>query len=338
MAEIKPFILGIEGLALTEAERELFSQEPPFGIILFLRNIDNPSQLKSLLDEIESITRGKTLLFIDQEGGRVQRLAPPHWPLYPIASHLNSLDDDAFEKAVYAIYRLISDDLVQAGFHVNCAPCLDLRKPYSATFILERSFGAHKSRVIAAGHAAVQAMNDGGIAPVIKHLPGHGRALVDSHLELPHVMFDDDPYDVTPDDVEIFQQKYDVKMAMNAHILYPQIDKKYPLTLSPKGIEFIRKNVGFEGLIMSDDLAMKALNGTQGELARRAFDAGLDVALACSGHFEENQEIYALDIQPNEMVIKTHNDLMQTMANRPDALTKEERAAFLAQIPAHERA
>lgn len=329
---IKPYILGIEGLELKDIERELFRDAPPFGVILFLRNIDNPDQLRRLVDDIKLTTNHNTLIFIDQEGGRVQRLVPPYWTQFPIAANLDEKEGQEFQDAVYALYRLISDELSEAGIDANCAPCLDLRTDETATFLQERTFGASKSRVIEAGHAAVNAMNDASIAPVIKHLPGHGRGTVDSHLELPRVVFEQNPYETAPDDVKIFQEKYDVQMAMNAHILYPQIDEKFPLTLSPKGIDFIRNIVGYQGLIMSDDLAMKALNGTQGELAKRAFDAGLDVALSCSGETDEIKEIYALKIEANALTKSTHEKLKSTAMNKADLLDEASKAAYKIQL------
>ncbi len=333
MGSIQPYILGIEGLALTEKERALFRERPPFGIILFLRNIDNPDQLRALVEDIKTITGEQTLLFIDQEGGRVQRLAPPYWSKFPIAANFDDIQDlNALDQKIYALYRLISDELVQAGMDVNCAPCLDLRTDITATFLQDRTFGHHLERIVTAGHASVRAMNDAGIAPVIKHLPGHGRANVDSHLHLPKVIFDANPYEVIPDDVKIFQEDYGVDMAMNAHILYPQIDPNFPLTLSPKGIDFIRNIVGFKGLVMSDDLAMKALSGTQGELARRAFDAGLDVALSCSGKIKEIEDIYTLNFEANELVKQTHAKLLKLTQSRPAILEKHERAELQRQM------
>lgn len=333
MAAIKPYILGIEGLALSPFERARFAEMPPFGVILFLRNIDNPAQLARLIDEIKSISNGETLMFIDQEGGRVQRLAPPHWRQFPSVAHYAERDDAAFETAVYAHHRLIGEQVRMSGFDVNFAPTLDLRSMMTALFLHDRVFGYDATRVKLAGKAAFRGLRDAGVIGCMKHIPGHGRARVDSHKELPHVAFASDPYATPlPEDVEVFTGDFGADMAMSAHILYTQIDADNPLTLSPKGVDYVRRIIGFDGLMITDDLDMKALAGHQGELARRAITAGIDVAMACSGHAHHIAEVYEADLTPNDRLLAHHARYREFLKKPPQPLDDARRRELQAAI------
>ena len=294
--ELRPFVVGIAGLELSDIERGLFKETPPAGVIHFLRNVDNPDQIRALNDEIKEISNGETKIYIDQEGGRVQRLAQPHWTQFPVACSYDGLEGDAFDRAIYAHHRLIGDELHKAGFDINCAPCLDLRSDITADFLKDRSFGGGVDRLVNVAILAKRGLLDAGIYPVAKHIPGHGRGQVDSHLFMPVVEFDTDPFGPSlPQDAAVFAALSDYPFGMCAHILYPQIDPDVPLTLSSKGFEFIRKNIGFSGIMLSDDLGMKALKGTQAELATQTLDAGADLALSCSGEAEDLKMVFGTE-------------------------------------------
>lgn len=330
---IRPFIFGIAGLELTHNERAIFKDNAPAGIILFLRNVDNPDQLRKLNDNIHALSDGKTKVYIDQEGGRVQRLAPPYWDQYPIGRNFDDLDGEEFTNAIYAHHRLIGDDLYAMGFDVNCAPCLDLRYAITADFLQDRSFGGDVARLISVAQQAQKGLIDSGILPVAKHIPGHGRGQVDSHKTLPIVEFDTDPYaEPLPKDVQVFAAIPDYPFGMSAHILYPQIDKETPLTLSEKGYDYIRKNVGFKGIMLSDDLDMKALNGSQVDLARKCLTAGADLALSCSGEFDHIKQLCESDLQMPK-ALENRLDQLFRHKDKVTALSKSERADFKKLLP-----
>ena len=331
---IRPFILGIAGLELTDNEQAIFKDNAPAGIILFLRNVDNPDQLRKLNDQIHALSNGQTKVYIDQEGGRVQRLAPPYWDRYPIGRNFDHLDGDDFAKAIYAHHRLIGDDLYAMGFDVNCAPCLDLRCSITADFLQDRSFGGDVARLVTVANEAKRGLMDSGVFPVAKHIPGHGRGQVDSHKSLPVVEFDTDPYQAPmPKDAQVFAAISNYPFGMSAHILYPQIDKELPLTLSSKGFDYIRKNLRFNGIMLSDDLDMKALNGTQAELAKQCLDAGADLALSCSGEFDHIRQLCESDLQMHAD-LEARLDKLFGSLNDIKALTKAERTEYKKLLPA----
>ncbi len=330
---IRPFILGISGLELTNDERAIFKDNAPAGIILFLRNVDNPDQLRKLTDNIHALSDEKTKIYIDQEGGRVQRLAPPYWDRYPIGRNFDHLDEDDFARAIYAHHRLIGDDLYAMGIDVNCAPCLDLRCSITADFLQDRSFGGDVTRLGIVAIEAQKGLMDSGVFPVAKHIPGHGRGQVDSHKTLPVVEFDSDPFaDQLPKDAQVFAAIPDYPFGMNAHILYPQIDSENPLTLSAKGFEYIRKNVGFKGIMLSDDLDMKALNGTQADLAKRCLEAGADLALSCSGEFDHIKQLCESDLQISADLESRLDKLFGSLGDI-QPLSKGERSEFQKLLP-----
>lgn len=288
-------IFGLEGLTLSAAEKAFFRKANPWAFILFARNVNTPEQVTRLNQELRDCVGRDCLVFIDQEGGRVQRLRPPHWPNYPSGAALAkgyARRKSARRRAVYLHHRLIADDLRAIGVTADCAPVLDIPLPDADAIISDRAFGDHAAQVIDLGHAAIAGLMAGGVAPVIKHIPGHGRAMVDSHLELPRV---ENKLEVLKDsDFVPFKALSQAPMAMTAHIVYDAVDAKSALTLSETAIvEVIREDIGFDGLLMSDDLDMKALTGGLTRKTERALQAGCDIALQCSGKLAAMEKVAA---------------------------------------------
>lgn len=278
----RKIIFGISGYQLTLEERELFSQYPPYGIILFKRNCLNYLQVKELNEAIKELIP-EVKIFVDQEGGRVARLREPEFVEFPAASSLKT------SSAVYENYSKMGKYLRELGFDGDCAPVADLYYQYADKIIGDRSFGDDVTHVANMARATANALLDTGILPVIKHIPGHGRALVDSHLELP--VIDTPLAELEQTDFAVFKQLHDIPFAMTAHVIYNALDPKLPVTLSKKAIDYIRNNIGFKGLIMSDDLNMKALKGNLKDLSNQAIEAGCDILLHCSGNIDEMHEI-----------------------------------------------
>ena len=283
----RALIVGIAGKHLSDEEKALFRAAPPLGFILFARNIETPAQVAALTAECRAaVGRPDATIWIDQEGGRVARLRPPHWPAYYPAAQLGGLDGGAAQRAVYLQARLIADDLRPLGIDVDCHPCIDLTIPGAHDVIGDRALSADPATVADLGRAACEGLLDGGVLPVIKHLPGHGRAMADSHHDLPVV---DQPLAVLEaTDFVPFKALSDMPIAMTAHIVFPAIDPDHPLTQSATGIdEVVRGLLRFDGVIVSDDLNMQALSGDLPARAAGAFAAGCDIALHCSGKFDE---------------------------------------------------
>ena len=283
-------IFGCEGVSLTDWETGFFHEMNPLGFILFARNIDSPAQVGELTARMREIVgRPDAPILIDQEGGRVQRLSPPHWRAAPAAGRFGSLalkDKEAALRAARLNARLIARELSELGINVDCLPCLDLRRPEGHAVIGDRSFGVDPHLVSELGRSVAYGLRDGGVIPVIKHLPGHGRAAVDSHLDLPLVDASRDDLERT--DFEAFRGLRDAPWGMTAHVVYESIDPRSPATVSPEVIgKIIRDSIGFGGLLLSDDLSMSALSGGLEERARESLMAGCDVALHCNGNAEE---------------------------------------------------
>jgi beta-N-acetylhexosaminidase len=289
----KAVIYGCEGLKLTEEERRFFTEQNPFGFILFARNCDNPEQLKALVDELKAtVSHREAVVLIDQEGGRVARLRPPHWRDYPSARTLADLADKNVQHAAEAIYlhsRLMAEELVQAGINVDCLPLADVPAEGSHAIIGDRAYGDDPERVAVLGREAAQGLLDSGVLPVLKHIPGHGRAMVDSHEELPVV--DASIEELREVDFAPFKELADLPLGMTAHVLYTAIDDKRVATLSPDAIALIREEIGFDGMLMTDDLSMKALKGDFAQLTRDALAAGCDLILHCNGNMEEMKAV-----------------------------------------------
>jgi beta-N-acetylhexosaminidase len=287
----KAFISGCAGLALNEEERAFFRHEDPWGLILFKRNIADRDQVRSLTHSFrESVGRADAPVLIDQEGGRVQRMAPPHWRSYPAAAAIEAgLEPSKTEAVARLVARLIAYDLIEVGITIDCAPVLDVAGEGMHNAIGSRAFSSQPERVAAMGRAVADGLLAGGVAPVIKHMPGHGRARVDSHHELPVV---DATLSELKHDFAPFAALKDLPMAMSAHLLYTAIDPSRPATASPIVVaEIMRGEIGFEGLILSDDLSMKALTGSFEERAAAVIEAGLDIVLHCNGNLEESRAV-----------------------------------------------
>lgn len=283
-------IFGCSGLELGDEERQFFAAANPLGFILFQRNCDSPDQVRDLVFDLRlTVGRVDAPVLIDQEGGRVARLKPPHWREAPPAARFAALaarDPDAAVEATEINARLIAAELLDLGITVDCAPVLDLPQPGADPIIGDRAFGADPVTVATLGGAACRGLIAGGVLPVIKHIPGHGRASVDSHKALPVV---DTPWaELASRDFAPFAALNAMPWAMTAHVVYTDVDPDAPATTSAKVIEkVIRKHMGFEGALMSDDLSMKALAGDMGDRTRAALDAGCDVVLHCNGDMAE---------------------------------------------------
>lgn len=290
----KAVIYGCAGLELTEEERAFFSEVNPLGFILFARNCDNPVQVQKLVEDLKATVPHEALVLVDQEGGRVARLRPPHWRDYPAARTLASLAEKSVQTAAEAVYlnsRLIAEELTYLGINVDCLPLADVPVEGSHDIIGDRAYGTDPERVALLAREAAQGLMDSGVLPVLKHIPGHGRAMVDSHLDLPEVHTELD--DLRRTDFAPFRELADLPLGMTAHVLYTAIDAKRVATLSPDVITLIREEIGFDGLLMTDDLSMKALKGDFAQLTRDALAAGCDVILHCNGNMEEMKTIAA---------------------------------------------
>jgi len=290
---INSVIFGVKGIVLSQEEKDFFSKINPLGFILFARNIDNPDQLKLLINELKKCTsRQKTLILIDQEGGRVQRMTSPHWKKYPPQKPLGDLYVNNPEQAktkAFDIASEIAKDLTAVGINVNCLPLLDVPTDDSNIIIGDRAFSSNPDVVSVLGECQANGLLSQKVLPVIKHIPGHGRAMCDSHLDLPIV--DTDLEELKESDFKPFIYNNKYPFAMTAHIIFNAIDKKNTITQSKKGISFIRDYIGFDGLIMTDDLSMKALKGNCADKTKLCLDAGCDVVLHCNGEMSEMIEI-----------------------------------------------
>ena len=287
------FICGCAATMLTPDERALFAEARPWGLILFRRNIAGPQQVRDLIASFRDVVGDDDApVLIDQEGGRVQRLGPPSWPSYPPARSFGALyrnDKPAALKALRQVARLMADDLHALGITVDCLPVLDVAQPGSHPVIGDRGYCDLPESVAILGQAAIAGLMDGGVLPVIKHIPGHGRATSDSHDELPVVVAS--LAELRATDFVPFAAHGGAPMAMTAHIVYRNIDAENPATLSPRVLEMVRNDIGFDGLLMTDDLSMRALSGSLGERAQRSREAGCDMLLHCNGNFAEMVEV-----------------------------------------------
>jgi beta-N-acetylhexosaminidase len=287
----KAFICGCAGLALGAEERAFLRREDPWGLILFKRNVADRDQLRALTRSFrECVGRADAPVLIDQEGGRVQRMAAPHWPAYPAAAAIEAgLEPSRAEAAARLVARLIAHDLAEVGITVDCAPVLDVAEPGTHAAIGTRAYSDRPERVAAMGRAVAEGLLAGGVAPVIKHMPGHGRARVDSHHDLPVVTA---ARDELARDFAPFIALKGLPMAMSAHVVFTAVDPHRPATASPIVVqEIMRGEIGFDGLIMSDDVSMKALQGPYDRRAAAILEAGLDIVLHCNGELEEARAV-----------------------------------------------
>lgn len=292
----KALILDCSGPSLTAEERAFFAAADPLGFILFARHIETPDQVRALVRELRNaVGRPDAPVLIDQEGGRVQRLKPPHWRAAPPAEVFGRLAERDLAKAREAVYlnhRLLAAELASLGITVDCAPVVDLRHPGAHDVIGNRAFGGDPLLVADLGRAAMDGLMAGGVQPIVKHIPGHGRALVDSHLELPRC--DTPAAALAGSDFLPFRLLRDAPWAMTAHVLYSDIDPAAPATTSRRLVEeVIRGQLGFDGLLISDDLSMRALAGDPAEHAQAAQAAGCDILLLCNASLEERRAVAA---------------------------------------------
>jgi len=291
----KPVIYGIEGHFLTQQEQDFFRQNGCLGFILFSRNIASKTQVKQLTQQIKQLMQGEVLILIDQEGGRVTRLTSPEWPQFPSGSYFANLYQQNQSLALHAIrqnFAEIGNELKQLGINTNCAPVLDILHKSTHHIIGNRAYGSDPLQVANLGLSACEGLLDAGIMPVIKHIPGHGRANADSHLELPVV--DAELSDLINTDFVPFMQLKQQKFAMTAHVLYSKIDADKCTTISSKAIQIIRQTIGFDNILITDDLSMKALKNNVANNALDALQAGCDIVLHCNGNLDEMQQINAV--------------------------------------------
>lgn len=291
---IKPVIYGLKSTTINDEEKDFFSKNCGVGFILFSRNIADKNQLTKLCASLREIAGGEVLILIDQEGGRVARLAPPHWPSYPTGKYFADLyqhNKDQALSEIYQNYQFIAQDLCEIGINVNCAPVLDILSAKTHAIIGDRALGLDANQVSDLGQKVCAALLSKNVYPVIKHIPGHGRGMADSHLELPIV--DEKLNNLLHSDFMPFKALNQQKFAMTAHILYTDIDDKNCATTSKKCIDLIRHKIEFKNILMTDDLSMKALTGNFASRAQNALDAGCDLILHCNGDMNEMLQINA---------------------------------------------
>ena len=289
----RAFIAGCAGQTLSPDERAFFRDASPWGFILFGRNIDNPAQVAALTAELRGTVGWQAPILIDQEGGRVQRMKPPHWPAYPAAQAFSAINDPVQQREIVRLgARLMAHDLKAVGIDVDCLPVLDVPVAGAHDVIGSRAYAHDPDRVAILGRAAAEGLLAGGVLPVVKHMPGHGRGMADSHYNLPVV--DTALDELRAHDFRPFRHLADMPMAMTAHVVFTALDAKRPATVSRTMVQQImRGEIGFGGLIMTDDLSMKALAGTFTEKTRAALRAGVDIVLHCNGVMAEMTEVAA---------------------------------------------
>jgi beta-N-acetylhexosaminidase len=291
---MKAFITGVSGTGLAAEEREFITSERPWGFILFKRNVATPAQVASLVRELrDAAGQPGAPVLIDQEGGRVQRLGPPNWPIYPAGAVFGALYDvdSALGLAAARLSaRLIAADLADLGITVDCLPLADVPVAGADAVIGNRAYGAEPGKVAAIARAVTDGLEQGGILPVLKHIPGHGRATADTHFKLPVV--DTSRKELERSDFAAFQPLADLPMAMTAHVVFSAFDSAQPATTSATMVkEVIRGVIGFQGLLMSDDVSMNALAGSLAERTRAIFAAGNDIVLHCNGKLDEMRDV-----------------------------------------------
>jgi len=290
----RAFITGVSGLELSAPEREFIRAERPWGFILFKRNIETPDQVSALVKELRNcLGEADAPVLIDQEGGRVARLGPPHWPAYPpgaVFGALYDLDPALGLQAARLSSRLIAADLIDLGVTVDCLPLADVPVAGADAVIGNRAYGTEPAKVAAIARAVTGGLELGGVLPVLKHIPGHGRATADSHFRLPTV--DTPREELERTDFAAFQPLAELPMAMTAHVVFSALDPAQPATTSATIIrQVIRGAIGFQGLLMSDDVSMNALAGSITERTRAIVNAGCDMVLHCNGKLDEMRDV-----------------------------------------------
>jgi beta-N-acetylhexosaminidase len=292
----RAFITGIAGLELSADEQAFIREARPWGFILFKRNVQSPAQVSALVQELRDASEMPDApILIDQEGGRVQRLGPPHWPVYPpgeVFSRLYDADSALGLQAARLSARLIADDLRQLGINVDCLPLADVPVAGSDAVIGNRAYGTTPAKVAAIARAVTEGLEQGGVLPVLKHIPGHGRATADTHFLLPSV--DTPEAELEATDFAAFRPLADLPMAMTAHVVFSAVDAAHPATTSATMVaRVIRGSIGFQGLLMSDDVSMNALAGSIADRTRAIVAAGCDMVLHCNGKLDEMRAVAA---------------------------------------------
>ncbi len=314
---MKAAIFGCAGTVLSADERAFFRDADPLGFILFARNIETPEQTRRLTDELRSsVARAEAPVLIDQEGGRVARLKPPHWRKAPpgrVLGELYARNREAGLEAARLNSRLLAIDVASVGCDVDCLPVLDIALPGAHSVIGDRAYAEQPEAVAAIGRAAAEGLMAEGVMPVIKHIPGHGRAMVDSHHAAPTVTESRDTLERT--DFLPFKLLSDLPWAMTAHVVYEAVDPDAVLTVSARGVkDVVRGHIGFDGLLLSDDLSMQALGGTLGERAAKVLAAGCDIALHCNGERAEMREVAANTGPMTREAVRRFEDGRRTLA------------------------
>jgi beta-N-acetylhexosaminidase len=287
-------ITDVTGPVLTLEEKALYRATDPWAFFLFGRSCETPAQVRALCADLREAVGRECLIFIDQEGGRVQRLSPPIWPQFPYAALFGRMWQDDREKALeatYLQYRLMAQLMRECGITADCAPCLDLKIEGGHSVIGDRSFSSRPDIVAALARKAMEGLHAGGVASVVKHVPGHGRADTDSHKALPRVEAD---LENLSQDISVFKALRDAPMAMTAHVVFDALDQTAPATISPVIVSsIIREQIGFDGLLLTDDLTMKALSQSPQDNAAAAFAAGCDIAVLCNKPLETREAFLA---------------------------------------------
>jgi beta-N-acetylhexosaminidase len=329
---VRACIFGCAGLELTREEAAFFADVKPWGFILFKRNVESPDQVRRLVDALRAtVGRDDAPVLIDQEGGRVQRLGPPHWPVYPPGRAYGQLpgNDPLLRREITRLgARLMAHDLAELGINADCVPVLDVPQAGAHDVIGDRAYGDTVEEVALLGRSAAEGLIAGGVLPIIKHIPGHGRSMADSHLDLPVVdasLEDLDAVDFAP-----FRVLSDMPMAMTAHVVYSAIDPKRPATTSRKAIKHVvRDSIGFQGLLMSDDLSMKALSGDFKARTKASLAAGCDVVLHCNGDMAEMAPIAEASGKLSGKARRRAEAALARLAKRPEPIDlAEARARF----------
>jgi beta-N-acetylhexosaminidase len=290
----RAFITGVSGTALTAQERAFLRDAEPWGLIVFKRNVVTPDQVRGLVDSFRAaVGRADAPVLVDQEGGRVQRLGPPHWPSYPAGAQYGRIwerDPASALEAARMGARLIASDLLEVGIDVDCLPLADVPTPDADPVIGDRAYGESVQKVAAIAGAVADGLMEGGVLPVLKHLPGHGRATADSHHRLPTVTADRASLEAV--DFAAFRPLAGLALGMTAHVVFSAYDPVAPATTSATMVQdVIRDSIGFEGLLMSDDISMGALSGSLAERSAAALTAGCDVILHCNGAIDEMRTV-----------------------------------------------
>lgn len=330
---MKPVIFGLSGPALTGDERAFFADVEPAGYILFKRNVETRDQLRALTDSLRDLAgRDDLAILIDQEGGRVARMAPPEWPAFPAGPAFAALYERAPMSAIQAMRangQALGLMLSAVGITVDCAPLLDVAQPDTTAAIASRAYGSDPMQVAALGRAMLEGLAAGGVVGVVKHMPGHGRAIVDSHYDLPTVTADAESLAI---DLEPFRTLAQAPMGMTSHIVFQAWDAARPATLSPVVIaQVIRGMIGFDGLLMTDDIDMKALSGSAGDKAAGAIAAGCDLVLDCWARMDEMVDIAARVGDMPDVSRDRLNRAMATIA-APHGVSTGDRAAEMAEL------